>query len=145
MPYDNYLEQEGLDLHMHSFDGGSPKFRKNYRSDSIRENNSINMSFPNNLELDKHTNSKIKDYASISTTMTTVNKKVLGSKNKFHSVLDIKYSSSSNHSVMSPDSFGILPHDYFGGATPMSNSKFSIKLNKNTKSKEQLPKETIAR
>lgn len=151
-PYENYLEDE--DLQSQSYDSSSSqakkrKISKNYRF--ARARGGVNASLPNSLELEKLKNlKKIKDYASVSTTMSTVDKKILDSKNQFQSpAIDLSYnkhSASSNHqSISNSDSFYASPTNYFGGKTPMSNSKYSIRVGQKKKNKELLSKETLAK
>ena len=72
IPYDNYFDQE--DASMQSFDSSSTsKFRKNFNGLFVLKPIEINSSLPISLEAEAKTK-KIKDYASVSTTISSNDK-----------------------------------------------------------------------
>jgi hypothetical protein len=101
--YSNYLTDENPQLQ--SFD---EKTSKPYQNKFFKKDPKTNISLPNSLEVEI-ANQRLKDYTSVSTTMSSVDKKLLESKHKIQSLLELrndKYTPSSNHSIMSPDFFG---------------------------------------
>lgn len=76
-PYEPNLTKD--DKQNKSFDTISAKNIKNPR-DTFRERSKVNASLPNNLELERAKNqNNLKDYTSVSTTITTIDKKILES------------------------------------------------------------------
>lgn len=76
-PYEPNLSKD--DKQNKSFDTISAKNIKNPR-DTFRERSKVNASLPNNLELERAKNqNNLKDYTSVSTTITTIDKKILES------------------------------------------------------------------
>lgn len=71
-PYEPNLSKD--DKQNKSFDTISAKNIKNPR-DTFRERSKVNASLPNNLELERAKNqNNLKDYTSVSTTITTIDK-----------------------------------------------------------------------
>lgn len=140
--YSNYLNDD--DPQLQSFDGSPSKARQNK---FFKNDPKTNISLPNSLEVEL-ANQRLKDYTSISTTMSSVDKKLLESKHKIQSLLELrneKCTPTSNHSLMSPDFFGCGPENTSNsGFTPMSHSKLGIRIGK-VKKKETVTKEIIAR
>lgn len=143
-PYESYLEDESLQNY--SYDTRSEvKLRKRFR-EPVKGVTGLGISMPNALDLTTMPRNS-KDYTTVSTTLTTVDKKILESKQKIHSVIDFKgnkFTPSSHESLMSPDSFAYRPDDSISNFTPMNRSKVSISVGKRKK-KEQVSKEILAR
>lgn len=121
---------------------------KNKFRDPFGEKREVNACLPNSLEIDTGRKRR-KDFTSVSTTISSLDKKLLESKHKIQSMLEFrvdKYTPSSHNSLVSPDSFAYTPMDPLtGGITPMSNSKFSIRVSGKKKRKEEVSKEILAK
>ena len=143
-PYTTYLEQDNV--HEQTFDTATSK-AKHSKILNLSKDFKMNNSLTNPLEIDSPSQ-KRKKYTSISTTMSSMDKKKIQSKDKIQSLLEFKndkFTPSSNQSALSPESFNHTPMENINiGFTPMSNARCSIRVVKKKK-KEVISKEIISK